>query len=41
MLSSSDSQTSVVPLQTSKARLMNDLIAGSVGGFVGTAINTP
>ncbi|EPS99256.1 hypothetical protein FOMPIDRAFT_1030957 [Fomitopsis schrenkii] len=27
--------------ETSKARLMNDLIAGSVGGFVGTAINTP
>jgi len=27
--------------QSAKARLMNDLIAGTVGGFVGTAINTP
>ncbi|TFY65325.1 hypothetical protein EVJ58_g2050 [Rhodofomes roseus] len=27
--------------ETSQARLMNDLIAGSVGGFVGTAVNTP
>ncbi|KAI0724805.1 mitochondrial carrier [Fomitopsis betulina] len=27
--------------ETSQSRIMNDLIAGSVGGFVGTAINTP
>lgn len=27
--------------ESAKARLMNDLIAGTVGGFVGTAINTP
>ncbi|KAI0338618.1 mitochondrial carrier [Trametopsis cervina] len=27
--------------ETSKARLTNDLIAGTVGGFVGTALNTP
>ncbi|THG96144.1 hypothetical protein EW026_g5638 [Hermanssonia centrifuga] len=27
--------------ESSKARLMNDLIAGTVGGFVGTAVNTP
>ncbi|KAI0684560.1 mitochondrial carrier [Cytidiella melzeri] len=27
--------------ETNKARLVNDLTAGTVGGFVGTAINTP
>ncbi|KAI0920285.1 hypothetical protein AcW1_002069 [Taiwanofungus camphoratus] len=27
--------------ETSQQRLRNDLIAGTVGGFVGTAINTP
>ncbi|CAL1697722.1 unnamed protein product [Somion occarium] len=27
--------------ETKKARLLNDLMAGSVGGFVGTAVNTP
>lgn len=27
--------------ETPKARLVNDLAAGTVGGFVGTAINTP
>lgn len=27
--------------QSNKARLMNDLIAGTIGGLVGTAINTP
>ncbi|CDO69969.1 hypothetical protein BN946_scf184836.g43 [Trametes cinnabarina] len=27
--------------ETNKARLMNDLIAGTIGGLVGTAINTP
>ena len=28
-------------MQTKQARLGNDLIAGTVGGFVGTALNTP
>ncbi|PCH42960.1 mitochondrial carrier [Wolfiporia cocos MD-104 SS10] len=27
--------------ETAQARLMNDLVAGTIGGFVGTAINTP
>ncbi|GJE95620.1 mitochondrial carrier [Phanerochaete sordida] len=27
--------------ETNRARLLNDLAAGTVGGFVGTAINTP
>lgn len=27
--------------QSNKARLLNDLAAGTVGGFVGTAVNTP
>ncbi|KIP05709.1 hypothetical protein PHLGIDRAFT_107900 [Phlebiopsis gigantea 11061_1 CR5-6] len=27
--------------ETNKARLLNDLAAGTVGGFVGTAVNTP
>ncbi|KAI0790176.1 mitochondrial carrier domain-containing protein [Irpex lacteus] len=33
---------SVLPKpESNKARLTNDLIAGTIGGFVGTAINTP
>lgn len=28
-------------LKTNSARLTNDLIAGTIGGFVGTALNTP
>lgn len=31
----------VLRFQTNQARLMNDLIAGTIGGFVGTALNTP
>lgn len=27
--------------ETNKARLLNDLTAGTIGGFVGTAVNTP
>ena len=27
--------------QSNQARLVNDLIAGTVGGLVGTVINTP
>lgn len=30
-----------IVVQTGRARLFNDLIAGTVGGFVGTALNTP
>jgi hypothetical protein len=30
-----------ITFQTNKARLTNDLIAGTIGGFVGTALNTP
>ncbi|KAI0075165.1 mitochondrial carrier [Panus rudis PR-1116 ss-1] len=33
---------SVLPKpETNQARLLNDLLAGTVGGFVGTAVNTP
>ena len=28
-------------VQTNQARLLNDLTAGTTGGFVGTALNTP
>jgi len=34
-------RTSLPEAKTQKARLLNDLAAGTVGGFVGTAINTP
>ena len=27
--------------QTPQAQLMNNFISGSIGGFVGTALNTP